>query len=122
MLLYKAWRETRARFLISAATLGCFCAAFVVLRPWIQHSARRPFADAIIDSIYTDGVRNIFVMLVVTFGMGGLAQEQARGSAPFTLALPLSRDRLVFSQRASASSRSPRSRSCRPRRSSGWRR
>jgi ABC-2 type transport system permease protein len=98
MLVYKAWRETRARFLISAATLGWFCAAFVVLRPRIQYMARRPFADAIIDSIYTGGVRNIFVLLVVAFGMGGLAQEQARGSAAFTLALPLSRGRLVFSR------------------------
>ena len=57
MLVYKAWRETRARFLISAATLGWFCAAFVVLRPWIQYTARRPFADAIVESIYTGGVR-----------------------------------------------------------------
>lgn len=98
MLAYKAWRETRARFLISASTLGCFSAAFVVLRPWIQYAARRPFADAIVDSIYTGAVRNIFVILVVAFGIGGLALERARGSAAFTLALPLSRVRLVVSR------------------------
>jgi hypothetical protein len=30
MLCYKAWRESRARFALSALTLAGFCCAFVV--------------------------------------------------------------------------------------------
>lgn len=98
MLVYKAWRETRARFLLAAAALAWFCGAFVVLRPAIQYAARRPFEAFVIDAIYAGSVRNIFVLLVVAFGLGGLAQESTRGSAAFTLALPVTRTRLLASR------------------------
>ncbi len=98
MLVYKAWRETRSRFLLSAAALTWFCGAFVVLRPAIQYAAHRPFEAFVIDAIYAGSVRNIFVLFVIALGLGGLAEEFARGSAAFTLALPATRTRLVASR------------------------
>ncbi len=88
MLAWKTWRETRTRFALSAAALAWFCGIFVLMRPEIQYAARRPFARAIVDAIYAGGVRDIYVLFVVALGLGGLTEEAARGSAPFTLALP----------------------------------
>jgi ABC-type transport system involved in multi-copper enzyme maturation permease subunit len=100
MLAYKAWRESRARFVLTAAALGWFSSVFVLFRPMAQAAARRPFADFVIDSIYAGSVRNIFVVLVLALGLGGLTEELARGSAPFTLALPVTRTQLVLSRAA----------------------
>lgn len=96
MLAWKVWRETRTRFALSAAALAWFCGMFVVMRPEIQYLARRPFGQAIVDAIYAGGIRNLYVLFVVALGLGGLTEEVARGSAPFTLALPVSRVRLVI--------------------------
>ena len=95
MLAWKAWRESRGRFLLSAAALAWFCGAIVLIRPTVEFVARRPFAQAIVETIYAGSIRNIFVILVLVLGLGGLAEEAARGSAPFTLALPVSRRWLV---------------------------
>jgi ABC-2 type transport system permease protein len=95
MLAYKAWRETRARFLLSAAALAWFCSALVVFRPAIQYARGRPFADFVVDGIYAGAIRNLFVIVVVACGMGGLVQEAAQGTAAFTLALPVTRRQLV---------------------------
>lgn len=96
MLALKAWRETRARFLLSGGALAWFCGAFVVLRPAIQYGARRPFEQFVVDAIYTGAVRNIFVLFVIALGLGGLTQEMSRGSSCFTLALPVTRTRIVM--------------------------
>src|SRR5262249_23466874 len=87
MLAWKSWRESRARFLLSAAALAWFCSAFVLLRPMIQYAPRRTFTQFVVDAIYAGSVRNIFVLFIIAIGMGGLAQEATRGSAPMTLAL-----------------------------------
>jgi ABC-type transport system involved in multi-copper enzyme maturation permease subunit len=98
MLAYKAWRETRGRFLLSAAALGWFCSVFVLFRPVAAAAARRPFADFVIDAIYAGSVRNIYVVLVLALGLGGLTEELAKGSAVFTLALPVTRTQVVVSR------------------------
>ena len=100
MLAYKAWRESRARFVLSAAALGWFCSVLVLFRPMAQAAARRPFSEFVIDSIYAGSVRNLFVLLVIALGLGGLTEELVRGSAPFTLALPVTRTQLVLSRAA----------------------
>jgi ABC-type transport system involved in multi-copper enzyme maturation permease subunit len=95
MLAWKAWRETRARFLLSAAALGWFCSAVVLLRRVSHYAAQRPFAQTVVDGIYAGSIRDVFVILALALGLGGLMEEAARGSASFTLALPVSRTRLV---------------------------
>lgn len=98
MLAFKAWRESRARFLLAVGALGWFASMFVLLRPLIPYAHWRLFADFVVDAIYAGSVRNIFVLLIVPFGLGGLTQEVMRGSAPFTLALPVTRTRLVMTR------------------------
>jgi ABC-type transport system involved in multi-copper enzyme maturation permease subunit len=95
MIAYKAWRESRARFLLSAATLGWFCSLFILVRPMMREAALKPFARFVEDSIYAGSVRNFYAVFVIAFGLGGLLQEAARGSASFTLALPVTRARIV---------------------------
>jgi ABC-2 type transport system permease protein len=94
LLWYKAWLETRARFLASLATLTLFSGIFV-------HHAQaliRPEGN-------TDFYRLLFVnqqflvimwvLSVVLLGMGGIVREKAVGTSSLTLALPVSRVHLV---------------------------
>jgi ABC-2 type transport system permease protein len=95
MLAYKAWCESRVRFLVSAAALAWFSALFVIFRPGVRDASEMAYAEFIADKIYEGGIRQIFTVFVVVLGMGGLLQERARGSAGFTLALPVTRTRLI---------------------------
>ena len=95
MLAYKAWRESRVRMLIAAATLIWFCALFVYFRTGVREAMQKPFADYVVDQIYEGALRNLFVVFVVVLGLGGLLQERARGSAAFTLSCPVTRARLI---------------------------
>jgi ABC-type transport system involved in multi-copper enzyme maturation permease subunit len=96
MLWYKAWLETRSRFLISLVGMVTLCSLFVF------HGDQ--------DAIYEVGTdyynylffagHEILVMMwalaVTLIMMGGLLREKASGSSAFTLALPVSRTRLVM--------------------------
>jgi ABC-2 type transport system permease protein len=95
MLWYKAWLETRSRFVI--ALVGClaFCLMWVV-----------EFGKGIVASQGQAGLFNLFHavhaglcfcwILGVTFlMMGGLLQEKVVGASAFTLGLPVSRRRLM---------------------------
>ena len=95
MLAYKAWRESRTRCLLSAATLGWFCSVLIVFRPMMPSAAQIAYAKFVETSIYEGSIRNFFVIYAVVLGLGGLTQEVARGCAPFTLSLPVTRARHV---------------------------
>jgi ABC-2 type transport system permease protein len=96
MLWYKAWLETRSRFLISLIGIVALCTVFVL------HGDRAPVYA--VGSDYYNYVlfagHQILVMmwtLAVTLTMmGGLLREKAAGSSSFTLALPVSRVRLMM--------------------------
>ena len=99
MLWYKAWRESRSRFLLSALTVGGLCTLFV----WYHEAARLSIAPEfttyrgyIWRLIYKGYVREIYVLLTMLLGVGGLLRERAHGTAGFTLSLPNSRRRLVI--------------------------
>jgi ABC-2 type transport system permease protein len=102
MLWYKAWQETRTRFLISGIALTAFCLVVVLLEKQIRavgaiSSGMRSgnYTEYIYHSIYGTG-KGIFVLLALPFlGLGGLLREKLRGTAGFTLALPVSRSHLV---------------------------
>lgn len=98
MLWYKAWRETRNRFMICVLTLIWVCTVILVLqsRSRFQSSPPMDYAAYVWNAIYKDYVRNLFVVLVMVLGCGGLRQEQAAGTAGFTLALPVRRSHLVM--------------------------
>lgn len=100
MLWYKAWLETRGRFLACLVTLTVFCFIFVHHAQEIAFRGdglSRPGGPA-------DYYRLLFVtqqflvimwvVSVVLLGMGGLLREKALGVSTFTLALPVSRTHL----------------------------
>ena len=95
MLWYKAWLETRSRFVIALVGCVAFCLMWVV-----------EFGKGIVASRGQAGLYELFHMahaglcfcwvLAVTFlMMGGLLQEKVVGASAFTLGLPVSRLRLM---------------------------
>jgi ABC-2 type transport system permease protein len=96
MLWYKAWLETRSRFLISLAGMVVLCSVFVL------HGDRDAIYDVSVDYynyVFFAG-HEILVMMwavaVILIMMGGLLREKATGSSAFTLALPVSRTQLMM--------------------------
>jgi ABC-2 type transport system permease protein len=94
MLWYKAWMESRARFLMSLCLIVFFCVLFV-------HSAERNIGRSQITEHYklfsTTAVlvAGLWVLVAILLGMGGLIRERAVGASSFTLALPVSRVRIT---------------------------
>ena len=94
MLWYKAWLETRARFLTSLVTVTLFCTVFVyhaqgmIRAQWTWDLNRLLLVNQ-------EFLVILWVLSVVLLAMGGIVREKAVGTASFTLALPVSRMRLV---------------------------
>jgi ABC-2 type transport system permease protein len=94
VLWYKAWLETRSRFLTCLATLTIFCAVFVghaegLIRPeWKTDYNRLLF-------VTQQFVVIMWILAVVLLGMGGIVRERAIGTSSLTLSLPVSRARLL---------------------------
>ena len=107
MLWYKAWRESRTRFLISVAVLILYCAAVVVLRKPLTNTldlADRFYAASYIDFVrgvvFDGAAKGLFTFLVLFLGLGGLLREKVRGTSTFTLSLPVSRLRIARTRAA----------------------
>ena len=106
MLWYKAWLETRARFLTSLATLTIFCGVFVHHALYISCSDAFPCTQGLIRperqadlyfllAVTQNYIVIMWVLAVVLLGMGGIVREKALGTAWLTLSLPVSRARLL---------------------------
>lgn len=97
MLWYKAWRESQARFLLSALTIGGVCVAFVLFHHERNAIFDRPvtYVEYVWRVVYKGYLRELFTLLALLLGVGGLLRERDYGTAGFTLALPVSRLRLV---------------------------
>lgn len=106
MLWYKAWLESRLRFLITACTLALFCLGVVLFQNQIQDrgspipSGLRShfYSQHIYNLIFSGTAKGMFAILVIFLGLGGLLRERAHGTAILTLALPVSRLRLAVTQ------------------------
>lgn len=98
MLWYKAWRESRARFLLSAAALAGICVCFV----WFRADANGGISDQSLTYpvyiwriIYKGYLRELFMILAILLGLGGLRREHDYRTACFTLGLPVRRWQLL---------------------------
>jgi ABC-2 type transport system permease protein len=102
MLWYKAWKESRTRFLLSAFTIVGLCAGFVLFHSEAAEISSQPltYVEYIWRIVYKGYLREMFVLLALLLGVGGLLRERAYGTAGFTLALPVGRGRLVVSRAA----------------------
>ena len=95
MLWYKAWLETRVRFLICLIGMTVLC--------WypVHDDNRRAQPDTTL-TYYHSSVHSghgaigvLWLVAVIFLMMGGLLREKATGGAAFTLALPFSRAQLM---------------------------
>jgi len=98
MLFYKAWLESRTRFLLSGITMAALVALFVFMNRDVRADVaylNTTYAQYLWSAIYKGYLRDIFVIVVLLLGMGGLGRERAYGTSGFTLTLPVSRWRLT---------------------------
>jgi hypothetical protein len=118
MILYKSWLDTRWRFIVGAAILACSVTAMVLLYP--QVTGLLPVAASIevpgalgeevrkaIDLIssfdgylwlkwYNGNMPMLASLFASMLGAGGIFTAGAGGGALYTLALPVSRRRLLI--------------------------
>jgi ABC-2 type transport system permease protein len=95
MLWYKTWLETRSRFLLSLLNIVALCSFSV----YHGTEGAMPYTKSDYYFAVLHGGHSLLCMLwvlaVTLLAMGGLLREKAVGTAPFTLALPVSRARLL---------------------------
>lgn len=96
MLWYKAWRESRVRFLLLVLFVAAFCLYWIFL--WRHQWARLSRGHVMLATV---GYASVFpvqrlailylVVIVPLLGMGGLLRECGRGTAGLSLSIPVSR-------------------------------
>jgi hypothetical protein len=113
-LIRKAWLETRTRFGTGVVVIVILCSFMVLVRPrmlvqWpldkIQHPEWHdpPWWDRVHTDypfflwhyLYRDMLQKAFMVFAVLLGVGGLTREASHGTVGFTLALPVSRQKLL---------------------------
>lgn len=90
----KAWRQSRARFSISAAALAAMCLWMTVLQQMMRQASGAPQSELYSHYLYVRiylVVRVFFVVFAIVLALGGLQRERAHQALLFTLALPVSR-------------------------------
>ncbi|HEY3988727.1 MAG TPA: hypothetical protein VGM02_05465 [Acidobacteriaceae bacterium] len=95
MLWYKAWLETRPRFLICLIGITALC-SFAVYHG--DHQALSYTGADYYRYVLLSGHAMLcesWVLAVTLLMMGGLLREKVAGASSFTLALPVSRRRLM---------------------------
>lgn len=115
MLWYKAWLETRWRFVVGMALLMCFGALVVLTHPLLEQmkveipnlpgnlgeQLREAFAlmasyeGYVWSQWFGKNLLQFWTLFAVLLGAGGLATEASRGTALWTLSLPVTRRRLL---------------------------
>lgn len=98
MLWYKAWRESRTAFLICASVLATICIGALLLEPALRRlygASLRTNEQYVYRVIYSGAARGLFSVFAIVLGLGGLQRERAHNSVGFTLALPVTRPKLV---------------------------
>lgn len=99
MLCLKAWRESRVRFIVGAASFAVL-GALLLQRDLAAAAMYRdlpppPFAAIVRNTVYGPMATVVYIYLTLLLGLGGLNRERAAGTAAFTLSLPVSRTRLL---------------------------
>ena len=91
MLWYKAWLESRVRFVIALMLCVAFCSELIISLPRAGSGK--------VDLVGLHGVHYalvfVWILGVTLLMMGGLLSERAIGSSSFTLSLPVSRLHLM---------------------------
>ena len=103
MLLYKAWIETRVRFL--AGLIGV-----TLITAWdLQHPrfnstwsflGIHDYGLYLWRSLYDEALQQTWALFAVVLAFGGLIREKTNGTVSFSLGLPVSRRRWLFTRLA----------------------
>jgi ABC-type transport system involved in multi-copper enzyme maturation permease subunit len=109
-VLWKAWRESRARFFCALVLLTSLVAYAVLTSPGFLTRYNAHFPDKpLLYSVYVwtglfhYALEGLWVLAALVVTLGGLAREKATGVALFSLALPVSRLNLFLIRAAMAS-------------------
>lgn len=100
MYWYKSWCETRAVILLGIAAIAIAC-VFIVFNQQAMRdhaSASMTYITFIWKAVYDSFGRDLFLILCIMLGSGGLLQEKAHKTTGFTLTLPVSRSRILFTR------------------------
>lgn len=116
MLLYKAWVESRWRFVCGAVAVTALSILFVRLHPILipqwQVALQDPHAIKprwlplgvsdyrfyIWHFLFDFRLQNLWVLLAIVLSFGGLLREHANGAVAFSLSLPVTRNRWLLSR------------------------
>jgi ABC-type transport system involved in multi-copper enzyme maturation permease subunit len=117
MLLSKFWLETRNRFFIGMVFITALCLFFVFGEPWILNRwrmdeladptiynppwllvARNNYTYFIWHFLYNYLLQFTWAIFTIMLALGGLHGEQEKGSALFTLSLPVGRGKLFVNR------------------------
>jgi ABC-2 type transport system permease protein len=97
MLWYKAWHESKTRFFYSLIGMflisGLFVLSFQSLNP---DPTRMNFQGFVWQALYFRFFHAAWVFSTLFLTLGGLLSERNRGTALFTLSLPVSRRRMLL--------------------------
>ncbi len=97
-MLWKAWQESRTRFMITALVLTALCFFATLSGRQIGSFASDAPSARVYNLIYGGTAKGVFALLSIFLGLGGLMRERAHQTATFTLALPVSRLQFAGSQ------------------------
>ena len=117
MLFYKAWLESRLRFLVGLAAVTAVCILFIRLRPILVEDWKRVLQDphwsgrptwlfvGVHDLnffawhfLYENKLQQVWVLFAILLSFGGLVREKEQGTAAFSLSLPVSRSRWLMTR------------------------
>jgi len=120
MLLYKAWIETRVRFAAGLIAVAIVCIFQIEQHAWLVAMWAREWADPkgyhfswmplgiheygwyLWHYLYDNYLQQVWALFAILFAFGGLIRERSGGTVLFSLGLPVSRRRWLFSRLAVA--------------------
>jgi len=107
MLIYKAWLETRARFLAGAVLLAVLVGFTVAGAPETvrRYAAAHPasaltYGEYIWLQLHSGYAQAVWIFCALILGNGGLPRERAAGTAALTLSLPVRRFQVLLARTA----------------------
>jgi ABC-type transport system involved in multi-copper enzyme maturation permease subunit len=124
MLLYKAWVETRIRFFAGLLAAAIVCIYYIYSHTWLvqmwTNELRNPkgyhfnwmplgiheYSWYLWHYLYDNYLQQVWALFAVLFAFGGLIREKSSGTVLFSLGLPVSRKRWLFTRLAVALSES----------------
>lgn len=118
MLFYKAWVETRVRFVAGLIAAAIICIFYLEQHAWLvqmwsadmqnprgYHLKWMPlgiheYGWYLWHYLYDNYLQQVWALFAILFAFGGLVRERNGGSVLFSLGLPVSRRRWLFTRLA----------------------